>query len=274
MTTTDDGTTTTDQPAPPEQLGLSPEDVETLDNLVWHSLTSTHTRFAQGGGLARRFDPEVAGFVAIKQPTQCAWADLRRLVGPGALVMLSGGGDIEPPADWKRVGGGFGHQMILDELAAASIDATIRRLTTADVPEMLALVELTQPGPFRPRTIELGNYFVVVEGGALIAMAGERLQTTEFTEISAVCTHPSARGRGLAAALSHRVATGILARGQTPILHVALTNVGARRVYERLGFVVRRDLEFVAVETPAKTPSHDPDCDPAHTDTIGNERNE
>ncbi len=126
---------------------------------------------------------------------------------------------------------------------------------------MLALVELTQPGPFRPRTIELGHYFGIFEDGALVAMAGERLQTPEFTEVSAVCTHPSARGRGLAAALSHRVATGILARGQTPILHVALTNVGARRVYERLGFVVRRELEFVAVETPAKRPTIDPDCD-------------
>ena len=120
---------------------------------------------------------------------------------------------------------------------------------------------LNRPGPFRPRTIELGNYYGIYEDGALVAMAGERLQTPEFTEVSAVCTHPDARGRGLAAALSHRVATGILARGQTPILHVAQANVGARRVYERLGFVVRRDLEFVAVETPAKHPIADPDCD-------------
>ena len=243
-------------------IDLSDERVEILDNLVWRSLTSTHSRFAQGAGLARRFDPEVAGFVAVKQPTQCAWADLRRLVGPEALVMLSGGGDIDPPADWRRVGGGFGHQMILDRLESApAIDAWIQPLTATDVPAMLALVELTQPGPFRPRTIELGHYFGIFEDGALVAMAGERLQTPEFTEVSAVCTHPSARGRGLAAALSHRVATGILARGQTPILHVARTNVGARRVYERLGFVVRRELEFVAVETPAKRPSVDPDCD-------------
>ena len=150
--------------------------------------------------------------------------------------MLSGGGDIDPPADWRRVGGGFGNQMILDRLASApAIDAWIQPLTATDVPAMLALVELTQPGPFRPRTIELGHYFGIFEDGALVAMAGERLQTPEFTEVSAVCTHPSVRGRGFAAALSHRVATGILARGQTPILHVALTNVGARRVYERLG---------------------------------------
>jgi len=241
---------------------LSDAQVETLDNLVWRSLASTHSRFAQGTGLARRFDPDVAGFVAVKESTQCAWADLRRLVGPGALVMLSGGGDIDPPAEWPRIGGGFGNQMILGRLAPKpGIDATIQTLTATDVPQMLALVELTQPGPFRPRTIELGDYFGVFEQGALIAMAGERLQTPEFTEISAVCTHPSARGRGLAAALSHRVATGILARGQTPILHVARTNVGAQRVYERLGFAVRRELEFVAVETPSVRPAVDPDCD-------------
>ena len=178
--------------------------------------------------------------------------------------MLSGGGDIDPPADWPRIGGGFGNQMILDRLAS---DAGHRRhdpdpRPRPTFPQMLALVELTQPGPFRPRTIELGRLLRRLRATVhSIAMAGERLQTPEFTEVSAVCTHPSARGRGLAAALSHRVATGILARGQTPILHVARTNVGARRVYERLGFVVRRELEFVAVQTPAEQPSLDPDCD-------------
>ena len=241
-------------------IDLSDEQVETLDNLVWYSLTSTHSRFAQGIGSARRFDPDVAGFVAVRQSTPSAWADLQRLVGPGAVVMLSGGGDIDPPAHWPRIGGGIGNQMLLDRLAPEpTIDATIRPLTASDVSEMLALVELTEPGPFRPRTIELGDYFGIFEAGALVAMAGERLQTPEYTEVSGVCTHPSARGRGLAAALSRRVATGILARGQTPILHVAQTNVGARRVYERLGFVVRRELEFIAVRAPAEGPSAGPD---------------
>lgn len=118
------------------------------------------------------------------------------------------------------------------------------------VAEMLALVELTQPGPFRQRTIELGDYYGVFADGRLVAMAGERLQTPHFTEISAVCTHPSARGRGLAAALTHHVASGISARGQTPILHVAEHNDTARRVYARLGFDVRAHPEFVAVRTP------------------------
>ena len=124
-------------------------------------------------------------------------------------------------------------------------------LTAVDVPQMLALVELTKPGPFRPRTIELGGYVGVFADGRLMAMAGERLQTPEFSEISAVCTHPAARGLGLAASLTRHVARGILARGQRPILHVAENNHGAKRLYAKLGFVVRRRLEFVAARTPA-----------------------
>ena len=148
-------------------IDLSDEQVETLDNLVWYSLTSTHSRFAQGIGSARRFDPDVAGFVAVRQSTPSAWADLQRLVGPGAVVMLSGGGDIDPPAHWPRIGGRIGNQMLLDRLAPEpTIDATIRPLTASDVSAMLALVEITQPGPFRPRTIELGHYYGVFSEGA------------------------------------------------------------------------------------------------------------
>jgi predicted GNAT family acetyltransferase len=130
-------------------------------------------------------------------------------------------------------------------------DTTIVALGDDDVPAMVVLVELTQPGPFRPRTIELGHYYGVFDGDRLIAMAGERLQTPWFTEISAVCTHPDARGRGLAAVLTYHVASAIAARGQTPILHVAAHNHAARRVYERLGFTVRRQLAFIGARTPA-----------------------
>ncbi len=230
-------------------------DAEVLDHLIWNALDTTHRRFAEGDGLARRYQPDVAGFVAVAEPSAQAWADLHALVGPGETLMLSQAGGLAPPADWERAGSGFGNQMVLGDLVERpSIDLEIQPLSAADVPQMLALVELTKPGPFRPRTIELGNYFGVFVGKLLVAMAGERLQTPGFTEISAVCTRPHARGRGLAAALTHHVATGILERGQTPLLHVAQTNVNAQRVYERLGFVVRRQLEFAAVVTPSRLP--------------------
>jgi ribosomal protein S18 acetylase RimI-like enzyme len=233
-------------------LRLGDAQTAVLDDPVWHALTTSHAHLAEGTGAARRYHPEVAAFVALDPSRADAWSALHELVGPGETVLLARHGGIVTPAEWSRVWGGFGFQMVLDRLAPAPpTDATITQLTDAHVEQMVALVELTRPGPFRPRTIELGDYFGVFDdGGQLIAMAGERLQTTEFTEISAVCTHPTARRRGLASILSSHVAVGILARGQRPILHVAETNTNARRVYERLGFAVRSRLEFVLVETP------------------------
>lgn len=225
-----------------------------LDSLVWHALATVHARFARGGELARRYDPEVTGFAAIRDGSREAWAALAELAAPGELLLLTGTVPIEPPTDWTLAGRGPGYQLVLPELGPAP-DADlgpdgIRPLTTDDVPQILALVKLTRPGPFRVRTIELGNFVGVFDDGELVAMAGERLQTPEYAEISAVCTHPTVRGRGLAAALTHHVASGIVARGQTPLLHVAEHNHTARRVYERLGFVERARPMFVAVRTP------------------------
>jgi predicted GNAT family acetyltransferase len=116
---------------------------------------------------------------------------------------------------------------------------------------MVALVEIAQPGPFRPRTIEMGAYFGVFDDDRrLIALAGERLRAGGYTEISAVATHPNARRRGLASLLTSRVARHIASRGETPLLHVASTNDTAKRVYDRLGFESRKQLDWVAVETP------------------------
>ncbi|MBI4935773.1 MAG: GNAT family N-acetyltransferase [Actinobacteria bacterium] len=222
-----------------------------LDTLVWHALTTTHQHLSVGDDRARRYLTDVAGFVALADDSDASWASLERIVEPGDTVLLSGGAPPALPDRWTPIGQGLGYQMVLETLSESPpIDATIRPLTADDVPQMLALVELTQPGPFRPRTIELGDYYGIVADGALVAMAGERLQVPTHTEVSAVCTHPAFRGRGYAAALTHRVASGILDRGQRPILHLAQTNVGALRVYERLGFAVRRQLPFIAAQAP------------------------
>lgn len=225
-----------------------------LDNLAWHALTTVHAHLAEGSGPVRRYQPDVAGFVAIESSTPQAWQALAELVGPGQEVMLSGREAKQPPPGWERLGGGYGFQMVLagfNDVPVADVEISI--LGPAHVPEILDLIELTKPGPFRPRTIELGEYSGIFADGVLVAMAGERLQTPDFTEVSAVCTHPSVRGLGYASTLTRHVANGILARGQTPILHVAETNTNAKAVYERLGFAVRTRLEFVGLTTPHST---------------------
>jgi predicted GNAT family acetyltransferase len=121
-----------------------------------------------------------------------------------------------------------------------------------DVQDMLELVDRTKPGPFMPHTYELGTYLGVREGGTLIAMAGERMHPPGYTEISAVCTDPAFRGRGLGTRLIRAVADVIRQRGDVPFLHTVQDNVNAIRLYESIGFVLRRQVMFYAVRTPSR----------------------
>jgi GNAT superfamily N-acetyltransferase len=215
-----------------------------LDNPVWAALTTHHREFAEVLDGARRYQSDVSPFYAVEHLDPDAWTALGRLAGPGGGVLLVRA-DMPPPPDGWTAAGGQGHQMVAADLVAPALSpAPIRPLTTDDVPAMLDLLALAQPGPFGRRTIELGRYYGVVEGGKLVAMAGERLSFPGYTEISAVATHPDARRRGLGSLLTHHAAAAIVARGETPILHVAASNDGARRVYEKLGFETRCMLEF------------------------------
>ena len=125
--------------------------------------------------------------------------------------------------------------------------AALRRLTPADVPAMVELAELTEPGPFRARTSELGEFFGIFDGGRLLSMAGQRLRLPGFIEVSAVCTHPDARGRGFARMAMAQVMADILGRGATPFLHAFADNP-AIRVYEALGFTRRRSLHLAVLQ--------------------------
>lgn len=220
-----------------------------LDNAAWHSLTGPHANFAEVRGNARRYPPDVSPFTALPDDADAeAWHDLAKLVGPGQTVVVTGQRS-EPPASWERVFGGEGVQLVDDGVAAEPApDAVV--LTAADVPDMLDLVERTQPGPFLPRTVELGTYLGIREHGELIAMAGQRLRPPGWVEISAVCTAESARRRGLAARLVRAVAFDIRADGSTPLLHTGADNTGAIALYESLGFRLRRRTTFNAYRSP------------------------
>ncbi|RBY85401.1 GNAT family N-acetyltransferase [Blastococcus sp. TF02A-26] len=223
-----------------------------LDRPAWSALTGPHAHFAERRGDVLRYPADVTPFLGMPSsaPSAQDWADAAALVGPGGLVPLAGLTG-PPPEGWEREFRAPGVQLVDDGVDAAPDDEAVR-LTVADVPEMLALVGRTRPGPFLPRTIELGTYLGLRDGdGALVAMAGERLHPPGWTEISAVCTDPSARGRGLATRLVRALAHGIRARGETPFLHSAADNSNAIRLYEELGFRLRRDVTFAAARVPA-----------------------
>lgn len=232
-------------PDPDPTLG---EDV--LDEIVWASLTGPHHRhLVQRNGSAARYHPDVAPFVGLADPADPrAWADVATLVGPGVTVAVSGPG-VVPPPPWTTTLIGSGVQLV-DVALEKRADPEALRLGPADVPEILDLVGRTEPGPFRPRTIELGRYLGIRHRGRLVALAGERLHPRGWTEISAVCTDPAYRGRGLATRLVSAVGAGIADRGDRALLHGLATNP-AIGLYLHLGFRLRRRTDFRSVTTPS-----------------------
>jgi ribosomal protein S18 acetylase RimI-like enzyme len=225
------------------------KDAFTLDNAAWTSLTGPHARFAEVRGDAVRYPIDVAPFVAVApEPGSGVWDDLAALVGPGGAVVAPNLA-LDPPRDWATLGEMEVVQMVATGLRV-EVDPEAVRLEPDDVPEMLALVERTKPGPFRPRTLELGDYYGIRRSGTLIAMAGERLHPPGFSEISAVCTDADHRGQGLATRLVRTVAAGIRRRGETPFLHAAGNNANAIRLYASIGFTLRRRLTFRLLQVP------------------------
>jgi ribosomal protein S18 acetylase RimI-like enzyme len=225
--------------------------VHLLDNPVWHALTGPQQKVAEGGSGALRYDPEVAAFAAVPdEPATTTWDDLRDLVGPlGPAVLFVRPAGV--PDGWEELFQLPTLQMVANGVEPMN-DERARLLDANDVDDMLALVGRTHPGPFERRTIELGDYLGIHgDDGTLIAMAGMRMCLPGYTEISAVCTDEAARGRGLASALVRDLVGRILDRGDTPILHVMATNVGAIRIYDGLGFETRREQDVIGLRPPA-----------------------
>jgi GNAT superfamily N-acetyltransferase len=223
-----------------------------FDSAVWWSLLSGHRHLAETHGRAVRYHPDVTPFAAVESFDEGSWNDLRALVGASSSCVLSGAHiPVDLPPGWSQKARGAAHQMHLHPQGLAEGDPIeVRSLTADDVPQMLQLVRITEPGPFRPRTIATGSYFGHFRDGQLVAMAGERLRPDGFAEVSAVCTHPDVQRQGLASAITNFVARGIIENGRQPFLHVAESNERARRVYEAIGFRQRRMVDFVLVETP------------------------
>lgn len=212
-----------------------------LDRAIWHSLATRHAALSEGDVLARRFVPDVHGFAAARDDRPEAQAALagRARADAGLLLIETDVAPTPPGLRCERVAAL--DQMLLDALTPGSLAEDFVMLGDDDAPEMLALAELTKPGPFFTATHRMGGFIGIRRDGRLIAMAGERLKLPGFTEVSAVCTHPDYRGRGLAPALMRVVITRILAQGDAAFLYAYPDNP-AISLYQAMGFRRRRQL--------------------------------
>lgn len=214
-----------------------------LDNLFWHALVGPQANFAVGEGEVRRFAPGFSPIVGFADPGNPRFDALLPICESGEQFYCDGWSG-PAPAGWQIDAEARMQKMIWRAPAPAQDEAPeASRLATEHLAQILDLVGLTRPGPFGPRTIELGEYYGFVDpaSGRLMAMAGERCAAGTLREISGVCTHPDFQGRGLARRLMAKLIRRQMMRGETPVLHVMSSNEGAIALYRRMGFDAHRE---------------------------------
>ncbi|SNR81035.1 GNAT family N-acetyltransferase [Hymenobacter mucosus] len=220
-----------------------------LDNPIWNALCTGNQTLALGDELARVFPRDIGAFAGMADTSTQAFARLHELSPLGAPTVLFTAEPLVLPVGWKLLLHKELLQLVYPHSAPLAVaDSNLVALQEQDVPAMLALTSLTNPGPFLARTIALGEYYGVFQEGQLVAMAGQRLQPSSYTEISAVCTHPEYLGRGYAQQLMLHQLSRILAAGRTPFLHVYEDNTRAYALYRRLGFELRKPLHVFVLE--------------------------
>jgi GNAT superfamily N-acetyltransferase len=224
-----------------------------LDNIFWNTLNGLHRHLSSGTDQARRYAPGFSPIVGFPDAQQPDFAALAPFCQPGERFYCDAWSGPAPQG-WRIEAESTMYRMVWDGLAPDADAAP------ADVPDAvplgaehaaqaLELATLTRPGPFGPRTIELGEYFGYFDGGQLMAMAGERMAAPGLREISGVCTHPSHQGRGYARRLMLKLIRRQLQRGETPFLHVMRANEAAHQLYLRMGFRDYRET-VVRIVTP------------------------
>jgi ribosomal protein S18 acetylase RimI-like enzyme len=218
-----------------------------LDYPIHTALMTRQAHLAEVNGSARRYPSDIAPFASVEAETPEGWAALHALMQADEPAVLFTPNPVTPTDAFEIVMAATGEQMIGAPVAVTGPMPDILRLGDADAPEMRALVEVTRPGPFGPRTHQLGRFFGIRMGERLAAITGERMTPGLYTEMTAVCVHPDFRGRGYAQALLAHVSRQIVARGEIPFLHVFSENASAIALYKRQGMTIRRRLHVTVL---------------------------
>jgi GNAT superfamily N-acetyltransferase len=218
---------------------MSPDEKK-LDNPIWNSLSETHKSFGIDYGSIKFYHPDYCpfgGFTEIEN-TANPIAEYAELASHFYII----GQQPNVPANLNLKDELICLQMIIYDKINHIIKDEIVKLDENHLDALLELVKIVYPEYFKKKTAELGNYYGIFKNNQLVAMTGERMKMDGFTEVSAVITHPDHVGKGYAKQLVTHTVNTILDQNNTPFLHVAESNVGAIRLYEKLGFQTRRKI--------------------------------
>jgi ribosomal protein S18 acetylase RimI-like enzyme len=220
-----------------------------LNNPAWNALQSGNKHLAFGTGPVSYFDREVSPFAALEENSEENFKLLYKQIPHNSTVLFVSPVEIALSKQWEVLRTIRGLQMVCDNVTVRNeVTVQLIPLTDEDIPKMLELTKLTNPGPFASRTIDFGHYQGIFEGEKLVAMAGQRLHPYNYAEISAVCTHPDHTGKGYARQLLLNQIHRIKAASEVPFLHVRYDNYRAIKVYESLGFATRIEVYFYVLK--------------------------
>lgn len=229
-------------------MSVSNNSSHPLDHPIWTALTTTQQALAEGDARVRRYPTAMTPFADMPDLSAENFAALAALMSPTDIAVLFTPEVVQAPAEFKVVLADTGEQMIGTPIEAPTDGVEIVTLGVDDVPDMIELTALTKPGPFSTRTHELGAFLGIRVDGQLVAMAGERMKPAQYTEMTAVCVHPSHRGRGYGQMLLGAISRQIVARGEIPFLHVFTSNHSAIALYRRQGMEIRRRLHVTVLK--------------------------
>jgi len=220
-----------------------------LDNPVWNALISGNKNLSAGNENAKYFLKDVAPFAAVKTVATTELKALYDIAYAGGTFAFFSSKEIEISQPWKVGQCTQALQMVHEKvIEKKTVSDNVVALSNDHVPAMLALTRLTNPGPFLKRTIEFGNYEGIFKNGQLVAMTGQRMHPFKYIEVSAVCTHPEYTGHGYATNLILRQVDNILAQSSIPFLHVKKENINAIKLYNALGFSVRKEMFIYGIK--------------------------
>ncbi len=215
-----------------------------LKNPVWHSLKETHKNFAVQYDEVHFYDPNICPFGAFTntEKTKDAINEYAKLTDKFFLVSENETPiyDTSKITLHKKIDG---VQMVLQNLQEIDITEEIIPLTEKHIDQIYNLVWLVMPGYYKKQTFDMGKYFGIFKNNQLVSITGQRMQTNDFIEISAVVTHPDYTRRGYAKQLTQYVTKDILKDNKHPILHTDKGNP-AIKLYEKLGYEITRDMNW------------------------------
>ena len=216
-----------------------------LHNPVYHALVSGDRHLSFGDGNVKYFDEQVSPFAGFDHDYEKGFSDLYDIFPTGRKILYAAPFPIIQPAGWQLQHEIKGLQFVYEPDSDIKNEfSTIVPLGENHIDQMVQLAKLTKPGPFGTGTINFGSYYGIFDNDKLVAMTGQRLHIQNFTEISAVCTHPDYTGKGYANSLLQHQLHIILQQNQKPFLHVREDNGRAIELYQRLGFKISESMNF------------------------------